>query len=289
MIASGSTAKQSLAVAKHGSEEIEFYSSSRKVYIAIHVYILSPYPTTTPSTNDSKNARCTFIQATVLTLTPHSLSADGVLCFDYAVYALRSRLPAPLDLWSASHATRAIHLRRTKAEASASVVVSTLSLASCPLFPLSHLSTSNSDLPYIPSYTRSLYPPPSPPPPPYLHRCVPLPRILHQFAPDIATVHPTKRVTLLHSRARLLPRFDGSAGSAGGGSMVGVRKRVGDARGELILLFMSPPRLHALNVHVVLRERVDLSSLSPTTSVNDTTMVRTTTGKEGDWDIWAEW
>jgi hypothetical protein len=39
-----------------------------------------------------------------------------------AVYALRSQLPAPLDLWSASHATRAIHLRRTKAEASASVV-----------------------------------------------------------------------------------------------------------------------------------------------------------------------
>ncbi|KAJ7793005.1 hypothetical protein B0H13DRAFT_2515478 [Mycena leptocephala] len=74
-----------------------------------------PYPTTTPSTNDSKNARCT------LALTPHSLSADGV-CFDYAVYALRSRLPAPLDLWSASHATRAIHLRRTKAGASASLL-----------------------------------------------------------------------------------------------------------------------------------------------------------------------
>jgi hypothetical protein len=72
--------------------------------------------TTTPSTNDSKNARCT------LALTPHSLSADGVLCYDYAVYALRSQLPAPLDLWSASHATRATHLRRTKAEASASVV-----------------------------------------------------------------------------------------------------------------------------------------------------------------------
>ncbi|KAG6918008.1 hypothetical protein DXG01_017018 [Tephrocybe rancida] len=29
-----------------------------------------------------------------------------------------------------------------------------------------------------------------------------------QFATDIATVHPTKKVTLLHSRKRLLPRFD---------------------------------------------------------------------------------
>jgi hypothetical protein len=60
-----------------------------------------------PSTN-----RCTFIQVTILALTPHSLTlsravpelgvgADGVLAFDYAVYALGSRLPEPLDLWGA--------------------------------------------------------------------------------------------------------------------------------------------------------------------------------------------
>jgi hypothetical protein len=58
-----------------------------------------------PSTN-----RCTFIQATILALTPHSITlshvvpelgvgADGVLAFDYAVYAVGSRLPEPLDLW----------------------------------------------------------------------------------------------------------------------------------------------------------------------------------------------
>lgn len=32
--------------------------------------------------------------------------------------------------------------------------------------------------------------------------------IFVEFATDIAAVHPTKHVTLLHSRLRLLPRFD---------------------------------------------------------------------------------
>lgn len=32
--------------------------------------------------------------------------------------------------------------------------------------------------------------------------------VLVEFTTDIAAVHPTKTVTLLHSRDRLLPRFD---------------------------------------------------------------------------------
>jgi hypothetical protein len=60
--------------------------------------------------------RCTFIQATILALTPHSITlsravpelgvgADSVLGFEYAVYALGSRMPEPLDLWDTSAAS----------------------------------------------------------------------------------------------------------------------------------------------------------------------------------------
>jgi hypothetical protein len=33
------------------------------------------------------------------------VGADSMLCFDYAVYALGSRLPAPLDLWDCTSAS----------------------------------------------------------------------------------------------------------------------------------------------------------------------------------------
>ncbi|KAJ7902417.1 hypothetical protein B0H13DRAFT_2513437 [Mycena leptocephala] len=211
-----------------------------------------------PSTN-----RCTFIQATILALTPHSITlshvvpelgvgADGVLGFEYAVYALGSRLPEPLDLWgahslsfssdctSSSNSTCASHLdanaingkpairkQRVVEEAASVLVVGGGALGI-------------------------------------------------QFASDIASLHPTKRVTLLHSRARLLPRF-GDGGEGEGEESGGMHEEILQA-------------LHALSVHVVLGERVDLaslSSLSPTTSVDGRTTgqrtvrtVRTTTGRE---------
>jgi hypothetical protein len=55
-----------------------------------------------------RERRRTFIQVTVLALTlslaiPElGVGGDGVLCFDYAAYALGSRLSAPLDLWETS-------------------------------------------------------------------------------------------------------------------------------------------------------------------------------------------
>ncbi|KAJ7872393.1 hypothetical protein B0H13DRAFT_2280273 [Mycena leptocephala] len=76
---------------------------------------------------------------------------------------------------------------------------------------------------------------------------------------------PTKCVTLLHSCARLLPQLDGGDGEGG--------EESGGIHGEIL------QALHALNVHVVLRERVDLTSLGPS-SESDTTTVRTTTERE---------
>jgi hypothetical protein len=39
--------------------------------------------------------------------------------------------------------------------------------------------------------------------------------LLTEFASDIASHYPGKRVTLLHSRDRLLPKFDPALGSEG--------------------------------------------------------------------------
>ncbi|KAJ7883563.1 hypothetical protein B0H13DRAFT_2344071 [Mycena leptocephala] len=139
---------------------------------------------------------------------------DGVLCSDYAVYALGSRLPAPLNLWDTSahptlHAPYAYG--RTKAgiawlkrkqhvvEEAASVLV---------LLGVGSLGI--------------------------------------QFASDIAAIHPTKHVTVtvLRSRARLLPlpRFGGSVGGGLAGAEGQGEEKSGDGgEGETL------QALHALN------------------------------------------
>lgn len=76
-----------------------------------------------------------------------------------------------------------------------------------------------------------------------------------QLASDIADVHPTKKVTLLHSRRRLLPKYD---------------------EGMHVEIVQS---LIALNVEMILGERLDMSSVD---KVNDAgqRVVRTQSGKE---------
>ncbi|KAF7334733.1 Apoptosis-inducing factor B [Mycena sanguinolenta] len=66
-----------------------------------------------------------------------------------------------------------------------------------------------------------------------------------QFATDIAAIYPGKRVTLLHSRARLLPRFDSAMHS------------------EIL------QALESANVDVILGERLDLAS-APCTATDPT-------------------
>ncbi|KAI0738290.1 iron uptake cluster protein [Daedaleopsis nitida] len=77
-----------------------------------------------------------------------------------------------------------------------------------------------------------------------------------QYATDIAEIHPATKVTLLHSRHRLLPRYDEAMHS------------------EII------SSLSALNVHTVLGDRLDLSSLSEKKSRNGERVVRTQSGRE---------
>ncbi|KAJ7902414.1 hypothetical protein B0H13DRAFT_2274944 [Mycena leptocephala] len=248
-------------------------------------YIFNPGP--------SMN-RCAFIQATILALTPHSITlsravpelgvgADSVLGFEYAVYALGSRMPEPLDLWDTSAASNTCTSHSdAPPHANANNAIN------------GHAKQAVMHAPYGGTKAEGIA---------WLKRKQ---RIVEeavsvlvvgggalgiQFASDIAAVHPTKRVTLLHSRGRLLPRFGGSAGSVGGGEEGAARdggegeegEGGGGMHGEILRA------LHALNVHVVLGERVDLSSLglapsSDSASDSDSAAgqrtVRTTTGRE---------
>ncbi|KAJ7932895.1 hypothetical protein B0H13DRAFT_754194 [Mycena leptocephala] len=262
------------------------------------------------STNRSR-CTCTFIQATILSLTSHSLTLscavpelgmekDGVLGFEYAVYALGSRMPEPLDLWGAP------------------------SFSNCTSTCTSSCDTNTDAINGKPAILHAPYGGTKPEGIAWLKRKQ---RVVEeaasvlvvgggalgiQFASDIASVHPTKRVTLLHSRARLLPRFSGLTGSADSVGGQGEEEAEGEGEGGEESGGMHAEilqALHALNVHVVLGERVDLSSLSTTTSVDDTNTsasasdadaraddtttagqrtartVRTTTGRQIDADL----
>ncbi|KAF9222172.1 FAD/NAD(P)-binding domain-containing protein [Gyrodon lividus] len=85
-----------------------------------------------------------------------------------------------------------------------------------------------------------------------------------QFASDIAGIYPHKCVTLLHSRTRLLPRFD-------------------EALGDEVL-----QGLQELGVRVILGERLDMSSLKNGGSgrVNaETKLIKTMKGRELEVDL----
>jgi apoptosis-inducing factor 2 len=86
------------------------------------------------------------------------------------------------------------------------------------------------------------------------------PRPVAEFASDIASRHPTKHVTLLHSRRKLLPKFDY------------------DLHAEVL------SSLESLGVQTILGERLDLASLEqlvPTKlGQGHDRMARTVSGRE---------
>lgn len=149
------------------------------------------------------------------------IAGPSCLPFDYAIYALGSRLPAPIDIWATprgsapteraeaavladadaadgADATPTPTKRGTKAEgvewlrrcqervrAARSVLVvggGALGIRECCVVDV------------MLGYSRQW--------------CA-------EFASDIASLYPEKKVTLLHSRAHLLPRFDEALSSEG--------------------------------------------------------------------------
>ncbi|KAJ6550864.1 hypothetical protein DFH09DRAFT_1168472 [Mycena vulgaris] len=132
-------------------------------------------------------AQHVFLHTQVHALTAHTVTLlrafpeHGIstreLQFDYAVYALGSHLPPPLDLWGAHPKAQdgppAAPYGGTKSEAIAWLKAAQGAIAAAR----SILVVGGGALGI-------------------------------QFATDIAAVHPATPVTLLHSRTRLLPRFD---------------------------------------------------------------------------------
>ncbi|KAG9312390.1 hypothetical protein JVU11DRAFT_6767 [Chiua virens] len=171
---------------------------------------------------------------------------EHVLRFDYAIYALGSHLPSPIDLWE-SRATdiplQAPNLAPSNLEKK----------NACPYTGLKDESVS-----WVRSRQR---------------RIEAARQVLVvgggalgiQFASDIAAIYPRKSVTLMHSRSRLLPRFD---------------EALGDEAYQGLL---------ALGVHVIFGERLDMSSFKGD-GMNDngdqeTMSIKTVKGREIEADL----
>ncbi len=140
-----------------------------------------------------------ILHATVRALSPQSVMLsrafpeqgipDAKLDFDYLVYALGSHLPQPIDLWAKegsaiyggtkSEGVDWMKRAQTRIEQAPSVLVvggGALGIRKSPHSIPFHCAMNNF--------------------------------VSTEYATDIATAYPDKPVTLLHSRDRLLPRFD---------------------------------------------------------------------------------
>ena len=96
-----------------------------------------------------------------------------------------------------------------------------------------------------------------------------------EFATDIAAVYPQKRVTLLHSRSRLLPRFDNAMHEEGECCVLLCRTK--------LRCGAALQGLQELNVRVILGERLDFESLQQTSATkrsSEPRVVRTLSGQE---------
>ncbi|KAJ4465078.1 hypothetical protein J3R30DRAFT_3317514 [Lentinula aciculospora] len=169
-----------------------------------------------------------FIHATVRSVHPSYVVLDrafpdrGIptpkIHFDYLVYALGSTLPAPLDLWGSNpDGGVALPLRR-KTNAVTGVMKP-------------YAGTKQDGILWLKAHQEVIKASES-------LLVVGGGALGIQFATDIAVIHPEKTITLLHSRHRLLPRFDEKMHT------------------EILDTLM------ALNIEVVLGERLDMQSIS---------------------------
>lgn len=162
-------------------------------------------PYTNVLTNEGPSKRHLFLHAQVTSLSQHSLTLSrsfpeygigkegepATLEFEYAVYALGSHLPSPINLWGPVHEKDDGHLHDgTKAKA-----VSWLSRFRANLEGARSVLVVGGGALGIREYSS---------------RCLSDTSLTSdaEYASDIKEVLPSLRVTLLHSRKQLLPRFD---------------------------------------------------------------------------------
>ncbi|KAG6335014.1 hypothetical protein ID866_4072 [Astraeus odoratus] len=190
--------------------------------------------------NSRIHGTITSLRADHVTYIPHATptaqSANSPqvepckLRFDYAIYALGSHLPAPIDLWE----------YRSTPDKKIVNVVPRPAYTGMKLEGIACLRDRQKRIEDARSVLILLFP------------------TRTEFASDIAALYPRKRVTLLHSRSQLLPRFD-------------------PALGDEIL-----SSLQDLGVRVIRGERLDLASLASAEASRDVAHVRTTTGRKID-------
>jgi NADH dehydrogenase FAD-containing subunit len=217
------------------------YNFSRYAVLAGHEHkAFIPY-INFPSSSLSDIHSCSThvrVQATInsiddrrITLSPTlGESQQSSLEFDYAIYALGSHLPSPIDLWNYEKG-------RMK---------SSLEPSEVPIYggtKSEGISSLQERQKRVEAATSVLV--------------VGGGALGIQFATDIAAVYPQKRVTLLHSRHRLLPKFD-------------------DQIHEEAL-----QGLQELNVRVILGERLDFASIQHTSKKgsSEPRVVRTLSGQ----------
>ncbi|GJE88851.1 NADH dehydrogenase [Phanerochaete sordida] len=178
-----------------------------------------------------QNPRHAVVHASVLAIAEHTLTLsraapeagvpEPTLTFDYLVYAAGSHQPAPIDLWGARN----------------------LAGAACD-------GTQPAGVRWMQAAQARV-------------RAAPSVLVVGggalgiQYATDIASAYPEKRVTILHSRAQLLPKFDAQ-----------MHERI-------------VTRMAELKIDVILGERLDLSTVPPSALTDSGEHVlRTLSGRE---------
>ncbi|RPD55220.1 iron uptake cluster protein [Lentinus tigrinus ALCF2SS1-6] len=190
----------------------------------------------TPIVNDSRQV---FLHASITSLSPHSVTldrafpefgvadSDRTLHFDYLVYALGSHLPSPINLWGP---------------------IPGEDVEKADVLDVSR-GTKRGGVAWLKRFHKRVERASS-------VLVVGGGALGIQFATDIAEIYPTTKVTLLHSRTRLLPRFDEAMHS------------------EIV------SSLSSLNVCTILGDRLDLSSLASKETRDGERVVRTQSGRE---------
>ncbi|KAG2136596.1 uncharacterized protein EDB93DRAFT_1253891 [Suillus bovinus] len=237
-----------IVLVDRNSHRNHVYNFSRYAVLAGHEHkAFIPY-NNFPSCSLSDVSSCSShvrVQATITSIDNHRIilspnlpgSQQSYLDFDYAIYALGSHLPQPIDLWN--------HQKGG--------VKSTLEPLEIPLYggtKLEGISSLRERQKRVEAARSVLV--------------VGGGALGIQFASDIAAVYPQKRVTLLQSRHRLLPKFD-------------------HAVHEKAL-----QGLQELNICVILGERLDFESLqhkSTDQGSSEPRVVRTVSGREISADL----
>ncbi|PCH34901.1 iron uptake cluster protein [Wolfiporia cocos MD-104 SS10] len=216
LLAQGLPAGWKVVVVDRNTHMNHLYVLPRYAVVSGHEYkAFIPYgPLLRGATASKPDASVVFLHANVTSLSPRSITLSrafpehGVddtthtLRFDYAVYALGSHLPAPIDLWGPVGDEQDVAALTVGADHESTADKANASHSSSN--PLERAAITRGTKPEGIEWLKR-----------FRRRVEKASSVLVvgggalgvQYATDIAEVYPHKRVTLLHSRKQLMPRF----------------------------------------------------------------------------------